>query len=46
VLSTGDQCGRDTLDENIFIMVETAKEFGKYPSNYDRMVKELERLAY
>ena len=30
VLSTGDQCGRDTPDENIFAMVETARTFGKY----------------
>ncbi|MFC2137835.1 uroporphyrinogen decarboxylase family protein [Bacteroidota bacterium] len=30
VLSTGDQCGRDTLDENIFAMVETARSYGKY----------------
>jgi len=31
VLSTGDQCGRDTLDENIFAMARTAKEFSSYP---------------
>lgn len=30
VLSTGDQCGRDTPDENIFAMVETARTYGKY----------------
>lgn len=30
ILSTGDQCGRDTPDENIFAMVETAKSYGKY----------------
>jgi uroporphyrinogen decarboxylase len=30
VLSTGDQCGRDTPDENIFAMVEAAKEHGQY----------------
>ena len=30
ILSTGDQCGRDTPDENIFAMVETAREYGKY----------------
>jgi uroporphyrinogen decarboxylase len=30
VLSTGDQCGRDTPDENIFAMVETARNYGKY----------------
>ena len=30
VLSTGDQCGRDTPDENIFAMIETAREYGVY----------------
>jgi uroporphyrinogen decarboxylase len=30
VLSTGDQCGRDTPDENILAMVETARNYGKY----------------
>jgi len=27
ILSTGDQCGRDTPDENIFAMVRTAQRF-------------------
>lgn len=30
VLSTGDQCGRDTPVENLFKMVEVAKTYGKY----------------
>ena len=30
VLSTGDQCGRDTPDENIRAMVETARTYGRY----------------
>lgn len=30
ILSTGDQCGRDTPDANIFKMVEVAKTYGKY----------------
>ena len=30
ILSTGDQCGRDTPDENIRAMVRTAAEYGKY----------------
>ncbi len=30
ILSTGDQCGRDTPDENIFALVEVAKTYGKY----------------
>lgn len=31
ILSTGDQCGRDTPDENLFAMIETARTYGKYP---------------
>jgi len=30
ILSTGDQCGRDTPDENIRAMVATAREYGRY----------------
>lgn len=30
ILSTGDQCGRDTPYENIHAMVETARTYGKY----------------
>lgn len=30
ILSTGDQCGRDTPLENLFAMVETARTYGKY----------------
>jgi uroporphyrinogen decarboxylase len=30
VLSTGDQCGRDTPEENLHSMVETARTYGKY----------------
>jgi len=30
LLSTGDQLGRDTPDENIFKLVEVAKTYGKY----------------
>ncbi|MCU0521197.1 MAG: hypothetical protein MUF84_10955 [Anaerolineae bacterium] len=30
VLSTGDQCGWATPDENIFAMVETAETYGRY----------------
>lgn len=29
-LSTGDQCGRDTPDENLYAMIETARTYGKY----------------
>ncbi len=30
VLSTGDQCGRDTPHANLFKMVEVAKSYGRY----------------
>ena len=30
ILSTGDQCGRDTPHENLFAMIETARTYGKY----------------
>jgi uroporphyrinogen decarboxylase len=30
ILSTGDQCGRDTPDENIAAMVHTARTYGRY----------------
>lgn len=30
VLSTGDQCGRDTPDENLHAMIETARTYGQY----------------
>ena len=30
ILSTGDQCGRDTPDENLFAMVEAARKYGRY----------------
>ena len=30
ILSTGDQCGRDTPDENLFAMVDTARNYGRY----------------
>ena len=30
ILSTGDQCGRDTPDENLYAMIETVKEYGVY----------------
>ena len=30
ILSTGDQCGRDTPFENLNAMVETARNYGKY----------------
>jgi len=30
ILSTGDQCGRDTPDENLHAMVKTARTYGRY----------------
>ena len=30
ILSTGDQCGRDTPDANLFKLVEVAREYGRY----------------
>jgi uroporphyrinogen decarboxylase len=30
ILSTGDQCGRDTPDDNLFALVETARTYGRY----------------
>lgn len=32
ILSTGDQCGRDTPDENLFTLVSVAKNYGQYRS--------------
>jgi uroporphyrinogen decarboxylase len=37
ILSSGDQCGRDTPDENIFAMIETAKTYGRYPLQREPM---------
>jgi len=44
VLSTGDQCGRDTPFENIFELVRVAKEFGTYPLDLDRIQDEIASL--
>jgi uroporphyrinogen decarboxylase len=30
ILSTGDQCGRDTPDENLQALIETARTYGRY----------------
>jgi uroporphyrinogen decarboxylase len=30
ILGTGDQCGRDTPDENIFKLVEVCEKYGRY----------------
>ncbi|MEI6500102.1 MAG: uroporphyrinogen decarboxylase family protein [Armatimonadota bacterium] len=44
ILSTGDQCGRDTPDENLREMVRVAAEFGSYPLDMDRLTAEIRRL--
>lgn len=30
ILATGDQCGRDTPDDNLRAMIDTAREYGRY----------------
>lgn len=45
VLSTGDQCGRDTPHENLFEMVQVAKEYGSYPLDMNRINEEISRLT-
>lgn len=44
VLSTGDQVGRDTSEENIKAMISTCKEFGNYPLNVDKISEEIFHL--
>jgi uroporphyrinogen decarboxylase len=44
VLSTGDQCGRDTPDENIFEIVKVAREYGTYPLDTEKIKNEIHRL--
>jgi uroporphyrinogen decarboxylase len=44
VLSTGDQCGRDTPFENIFEIVKVTKEFGTYPLDMGRIKGEIAKL--
>jgi len=44
ILSTADQCGRDTPDENIREMVRTVKTFGAYPLDIDRIDTEIDAL--
>jgi uroporphyrinogen decarboxylase len=45
ILSTGDQCGRDTPDANVREMVNVVNEFGAYPLDSGRIDRELRRLA-
>ncbi len=39
ILSTGDQCGLDTPYENIFAMVEAAKEYGVYDGDTGKLMR-------
>ena len=39
ILSTGDQCGRDTPDENLFELLRAAEEFGVYDPATGRLPK-------
>ena len=45
ILSSGDQCGRDTPDENIREMVRVGEEFGTYPLDLALIDREIERLG-
>lgn len=44
VLSTGDQCGRDTPDENIRTMIRAGKEYGRYPLDMERIEEKIGEL--
>jgi uroporphyrinogen decarboxylase len=44
ILSTGDQCGRDTPDENIYEMIKVVEEFGYYPLDMEKIEKEIKRI--
>jgi uroporphyrinogen decarboxylase len=30
IMSTGDQCGRDTPDEDVMALIEVTRTYGKY----------------
>jgi uroporphyrinogen decarboxylase len=45
ILSTGDQCGRDTPDENIREMVRVVGEFGHYPLDLAAIDREIRHLT-
>ncbi|MFH1566739.1 MAG: uroporphyrinogen decarboxylase family protein [Gemmatimonadota bacterium] len=45
VLSTGDQCGRDTPDANLHELVKVAHEFGAYPLDLDAIEGEIRELG-
>jgi len=37
ILSTGDQCGRETPEENLFAIVEAARQYGRYDRTTGRL---------
>jgi len=39
ILSTGDQCPRDTPDQNIFALIETAKKLGTYDQKTGKLAR-------
>lgn len=45
ILSSGDQCGRDTPDANIREMVAVGREFGTYPLDMAAIDREIKRLG-
>ena len=44
ILSTGDQCGLNTPYENIFAMVEAAKEYGVYDGHTGKLLQPSPRV--
>ena len=45
ILSTGDQCGYATPEENIRMMLDTAERFGQYPLDLDAIDAELTSMV-
>lgn len=45
ILSTGDQCGRDTPDANIREMLNVGREFGNYPLDLAAIDREIKALG-
>ena len=45
ILSSGDQCGRDTPEENIHALVDVVNEFGTYPLDMAAIEREIKRLT-
>ncbi len=45
ILSTGDQCGYATPEENIIMMLDTVEEFGNYPLDFNAIDAALQDLG-